>query len=101
MAGLTRGQIRYRIDTGRYERIGANVLRIAGSPPSWEQSLMAGLLDLGPQALVSHRSAAALMGFDGFRPGPVEFTMPRAGRGLSAHWPVHTTRHLTQDDRDR
>jgi very-short-patch-repair endonuclease len=100
-ADLTRAQIRYRLATGRYERLGVAVLRVAGSPPTWEQSLMAGLLDLGPLALVSHRSAAALMSFDSFRPGPVEFTMPRSGRGLSAHWVVHTTRHLPKVDRDQ
>ena len=59
---------------------------------------MAGLLDLGANALVSHRAAAALHGFEGFSPGPVEFTLPRGGRGLRSPWTVHTTRRLERID---
>ena len=53
---------------------------IAGTPPSWEQQLAAGLLDLGPEAVVSHRAAAALHGFDGFSPKPIEYTVPTGDR---------------------
>jgi very-short-patch-repair endonuclease len=60
---------------------------------------MAGLLDLGDDALVSHRSAAALHGFDGFDPGPVEFLQPRERRGTGAGWRVHTTTRLERIDR--
>jgi very-short-patch-repair endonuclease len=98
-AGLTPAQIRHRLQTGRFERLGVRVLRVTGSPRTWEQLLGAGLLDLGPDAVVSQRSAAALFGFDGFAAGPVEFTTPRRGRGLVDHWQVHTTRRLDRVDR--
>ena len=62
---------------------------------------MAGLLDLGSGALVSHRAAAALFGFDGFAREVVEFTSSRSARGLSSPWIVHTTNRLDRLDRDR
>jgi very-short-patch-repair endonuclease len=97
--GLTRRQLRHRLDTGRVERLGPRALRIAGSPPSWEQALMAGLLDLGRGAVVSYRAAAVLFGFDGFRAGPVEFTVDRARHGVRSPWIVHTTLTLGRVDR--
>ena len=68
--GLTADQISYRYRTGRWIRVGVRAFTIAGTPPSWEQQLAAGLLDLGPEAVVSHRAAAALHGFDGFSRSP-------------------------------
>jgi len=60
---------------------------------------MAGLLDLGDAAVVSHRASAALHGFDGFAPRAVEFTIPRAARGERSCWTVHTTNRLDPIDR--
>jgi very-short-patch-repair endonuclease len=97
--GLTRDQLRHRIERGRLERLGPRVLRVAGSPPAWEQMLMAGLLDLGREAVVSYRAAASLHGFDRFAPGPLEFTVERARHGLRSPWTVHTTRTLGLVDR--
>jgi hypothetical protein len=97
--GLDFADVRWRVRAGRLERIGARVLRVVGSPPSWEQSLLAGLLDLGPRSVVSHRAAAALHGFEGFGRGPVEFTVDRPRHGLRAPWTVHTTVTLGGTDR--
>jgi very-short-patch-repair endonuclease len=98
---MTEAQIRHRLGTGRFERLGVRVLRVAGSTSSWEQQLMAGLLNLGPSAVVSHRAAAALHGFDGFGRVPIEFTVPRALRNRGPSWNVHSTRRIEQLDRDR
>jgi hypothetical protein len=97
--GLTARQVRGRTDIGRYERLGPRVLRLAGSAPTWEQSLFAGLLDLGGHTVVSHRAAAALYEFDGFDAGPVEFTVERRRHGIRSPWVVHTTRVLGLADR--
>jgi very-short-patch-repair endonuclease len=97
--GLTADQIEHRIRTGRLEWIGAHVLRIAGSPASWEQQLMAGLLDLGPEAVVSRRAAAALHAFEGFPRREVEFTVPRRRRNAGVGWRVHSTLCLDPIDR--
>ncbi len=99
--GLTHNQVHQRIRAGRWEWAGSRTFTFAGAPPSWEQQVMAGCLDLGPQAVVSHRSAAALHGFDGFVREPVEFTLPRAARNRGARWSVHTTTSLPLIDRVR
>jgi hypothetical protein len=78
--------------------MGDHVLRVAGVPPTWEQELMAGLLDLGKGAVVSRRAAAALHRFDSFGPGPVEFTLPRSGRGRDSAWTTHTALRLDRVD---
>jgi len=98
-AGLTAPQIRHRLRRGWFERVGSHVLRIGGTPLSWEHQLMAGLLDLGPAALVYGRAAAALHEFDGFAPRPVEFVVPRGARGVAPHWNVHTSLVLPSIDR--
>ena len=97
--GLTDPQVRHRVRNGSLERVGSRVLRVVGAPSTWEQQLMAGLLDLGDAAVVSLRSAAALHGFDGFPSRAVEFTIPRAARGERSCWTVHTTNRLDQIDR--
>ena len=48
---------------------------------------MAAVLDLGPAAVVSHRAAAALHGFDGFERRPVEVTLPAQDEGFAKHGP--------------
>jgi hypothetical protein len=78
--GLTDRQIRLRIATGRYERLSLHVFRIAGTPTSWRQRLLAACLAAGPGAAASHRSAAALHRHDGFAPGIVEITVPQGRR---------------------
>ena len=74
------------------------MLRVAGAPVSWEQRLLAGLLGLGPDAVVSHVAAAALWRFDGVRSGAVEFTVPRSNRNRLAIGQVHSSLHLEEID---
>jgi hypothetical protein len=52
------------------------VYRLAGVPVTWEQRALAACLIAGPPAVVSHRSAAVLFGVSGFRPGPLDITVP-------------------------
>jgi len=99
--GLTAKQIQYRVDTGRWVRVARGVYRIAGSPQTWEQQLLALVLASGPSAAASHRSAAALLRIPGFeRRGPVEVTTPRPRRhradGQLVHrWRPFPEHHLT------
>jgi very-short-patch-repair endonuclease len=98
---MTADQISHRWRTGQWIRIGVRSFVVAGTAPTWEQQLTAGLLDLGDQAVVSHRAAAALFGFEGFPAASIEFTIPRRGGGAECSWRVHTTGTLEQIDRDR
>lgn len=89
--GGTPHQLRHLVDTGVLERVEPGVVRIAGAPVTWEQRLLAGLLGLGPDAVVSHVAAAALWRLDGVRPGAVEFTVPRRNRNRLAIGIVHSS----------
>jgi hypothetical protein len=77
------------------------VYRLAGSPHTWEQRLIALTFAAGPAAAASHRSAAALLRLPGFeRHGLVEATTPRPRRhrtdGQIVHrWRPFPAHHLT------
>jgi very-short-patch-repair endonuclease len=81
-AGLSQRQIRYRVVAGTLLHVAPTVLSVAGLPLTWDRRLAAALLAAGPTAAVSHRSAAHVLEFDGFEPGPVEITSPRGRRVL-------------------
>jgi hypothetical protein len=74
--GMTDEMIRHRINTGRWVRVAPGLYRLAGVPVTWKQRAMAACLISGPGAVVSHRSAAVLWGVSGFRPGPLDITVP-------------------------
>jgi very-short-patch-repair endonuclease len=89
--GATNRMIRRRVATGRWHAIYRNVFRIAGSPPSWRQSLVAECLAWGRGAVASHRAAAAIWELPGFGPGVLEITVPRnrrrsQPRDAIVHW---------------
>jgi very-short-patch-repair endonuclease len=54
-----------RVDAGQWARMGRRVIRLAGSPRTPQQWLMAACLEAGATALASHQSAAWLWGFAG------------------------------------
>ena len=98
---MTQEAIRHLLRTGRRERVAGGVYRLVGSPPTWEQRVIAEVLAAGPSAAASHRSAAALLGIPGFdRRGRPEVTTPRARRHRASSAIVHRWRpfpshHLT------
>ncbi|HUR22515.1 MAG TPA: type IV toxin-antitoxin system AbiEi family antitoxin domain-containing protein [Acidimicrobiales bacterium] len=87
--GMTDEMIRHRIKTGRWARVAAGVYRLAGVPVTWKQRALAACLISGAGAVVSHRSAAVLWGVSGFRPGPLEITVPAGRSGRNALARVH------------
>lgn len=90
----SRSRRRRLVDTGHLERLLPTVFAVPGSPATRERALRAGLLWLGPEAMVSHRAAAALHGFERSDPGAVEFQVPRRVRGRQGAFIVHSTAHL-------
>jgi len=76
-AGLSAEAVKRRLRRGRWESCHEQVYRIAGSPRAWEQEVLAACLAAGPDAVVSHRSAARLWGLDGFGKHEVEITVAR------------------------
>lgn len=74
--GASRGFVAHRVESGRWVQVAPGVYRLAGVPVTWRQRALAACLLAGPGAVLSHRSAAVLWGVSGFRPGPLELTVP-------------------------
>jgi hypothetical protein len=80
------------------ERLGPHTFRFAGSPTTWKMSLAAALGNLGPEARISGRSAAALHHLDGFEPGPAEIWVPRQRRNRTTTGIRSSSRPLRPGD---
>ncbi len=87
--GLTDRMIRTRVTTGRWAVVSPGLYRIAGVPVTWHQRALAACLIAGPGAVVSHRAAAVVWGVSGFRPGPLDITVPPGQSGRNALARVH------------
>ncbi len=78
--GLTESQIKYRLRTGKWATEVRGVYRHAAVSPTSLSRLLA--VCLAHNALASHRSAAALLGIDGYTLDRVEIVVP-PGRSLA------------------
>jgi hypothetical protein len=85
-----------RVSAGEWEAVDHAVYRVAGTPPSWRQRLMAACL-AGP-AVASHRSAAALWGFVDCHELIVELTALRHRRRHCSDVVWHESRLLDPSD---
>jgi len=92
--GATRTMLRSRVAKGLLVPAEREVLQVAGAPATWESRLLAAVLAAGPGAAASHRSAAALWGFEGFGQGVPEITVPRDRRHKRADVRVHQSTDL-------
>ena len=97
-AGFTPRQLDRRVAAGRLDHLAQAVYGVTGHEPSWERSVLAAVLAVGPEAVVSHLAAARLLGFDGFRAGFPEITVPRGRRARTPLARVHTTMVLPRPD---
>ena len=76
--GVSRRTLDRLLATGRLVRVAPRVFLVHGAPVTWQRRLLAECLSAGSDALVSHRSAAALYGLDGFdQQRVVHLTVPR------------------------
>jgi very-short-patch-repair endonuclease len=92
-AGLSRDAVLERRRGGRLHRLHQGVYAVGHIAPSIERRWMAAVLALGKGAVLSHRSAAALLGLLKPGDGPVHVSLPgRGGRlrrqGIRIHRPV-------------
>lgn len=98
-AGMTTHTLRHAVDRGWIRRLTRGVYRIAGAPETLELQQHIGLAVLGPEAVLSHRAAARIHGFDLTPPDLVEFTVARQQRRrLAIPLTVHTTNTLPRLD---
>src|SRR5262245_36851311 len=77
---LSRRQLEVRTAAGHLIVMRRGIYRVAGTPESWEQQLMAAVLAGGAGSYASFRASAALWHFDGFEPDVLEITVPVARR---------------------
>src|ERR1051326_6587337 len=80
-SGLSEDAAFRRMRTGAWEPVLPSVYRVAGTPVTWFQRLMAAALWAGPGAAISHRAAAALYGLPGFKRGIVEVSTTQRRQG--------------------
>jgi very-short-patch-repair endonuclease len=93
--GLSRSAWRHLVGTADWAAITPQVARRVGAPVTLQQRTLAAVLDLGPPAYVSHRSAAALWGLTGFSVQPIDVMVLRGGRETKTELGiVHRPRHL-------
>ncbi len=93
-AGLGSSTSALSVQRGELERLHGGVYRVAGAPPSWRQRAMAALLYCGPDAVLSHATAAHLHRLDGFERAPavLDVMIPRARKRTLEGVRVHRFR---------
>lgn len=93
-AGLTRRELRAQ----RWQRLRPGVYRVV-ERDAWADSLKAACLWAGPDAVISHRAAAALHGLAAFKEASCELLLPRRRRLEAVGVEIHRATRL--DARDR
>jgi len=86
--GLSDEQIQYRVETGALIIVHRGVYRVAGAPDTKESRMMAAVKAAGPDALLSHRAAAELVGLEGIEAGDTIEVVNSSGNrveGVRAH----------------
>ena len=86
-----RGAIKYRPRVGRLHLLHRGVYAVGHRPPSPLATAIAAVLACGPDAALSHRSAAALWRIVPRWPAPPEVTAPTKHRRPGIH--VHRSPH--------
>ncbi|MEM7093863.1 MAG: hypothetical protein AAF567_12740 [Actinomycetota bacterium] len=92
---LSNRQIDWRVTSGRWERIGPAMYRLAGAPPTWLGSARALALSTG--GYISHSAAARVWGLEGFGRASLEVTVAvgvRRGAASGVRWHRSTQMHL-------
>lgn len=95
--GFNRRTVDRRLSSGLWVRLYAGVYRLAGTPATWRQSLLAACLAWGDGAVVSHLAAAALWCFPGFAQANLELSVPRSRQRAHRH-KVHRPMSLPPAD---
>lgn len=95
-AGFTTDAIKKRLQRGIWVRADHNVYRMAATPPTWSQRIVAACL-AGP-AVASHRSAGIIWGFPDMPDEIVEVTALRHRRRRTNDVLWHESFHLSTRD---
>ena len=96
--GVSPEAVRWRVRTGRWNRVASGLFALAGTAHTWRQKTMAAVLAAGPGAVASHTTAAALYGLSSCPFKGVEITVPRGRSPRSKLAVVHTSTQLDPVD---
>jgi predicted transcriptional regulator of viral defense system len=100
--GVARSALAYGVRAGRLRRARRGVYAFNGAPPSRWESMTAAALAAGPDAVLSHRSAAVIHRLPGIAPVPVtELSVPHAQRRRLAGVTAYESAHLPPYDLER
>jgi len=99
-AGLSDSAIRNRVRGGRLHRLHRGVYAVGHTAVSWQSRCLAAALAVGPDAVVSHSSAAALYGFIERPPRATDVVLTRQVRPRQGIH-THETTDLGPQDRTR
>jgi len=97
-AGLSDRQVRTLVANGVLVRRCRSVYALAGTPPTWDHDLHCAVLASGPDAAVSHRSAATIWRLHRYRNTSVDITTVRWRRRTATDWKVHESLSLPSRD---
>ncbi len=99
-AGATDRMIEGRLSTRRWAALAPAVYALAGNPFTRRRQCMAAVLG-EVKAVISRRAAATLHEFPGFRPGPIDVTVPRWSNHRSPLAVVHESNLVQRTTVDR
>ena len=98
--GVSNAQLRSRVSSGSLLQVGTDTFRLPGAPTEARAELLALMLDIGGEVCASGPTAAALLGFDGFRhKAPFDVTILRGRDVKRVGHRIHTTARLERIDR--
>jgi very-short-patch-repair endonuclease len=97
---ITRGQLRAKLESGRWQRRGRGVIVTHNGPLTAEQRLAVALLTCAPGSAIAGLSALTLDGFEGFALGPgIQVVLPEGAAHPESSLVVpHWSTMLTTDD---
>jgi hypothetical protein len=95
-AGLSSTAIGRHVAAGAWLPLAAGVYALASSPATWHRQVLAACLAVG--GIASHRTAAALWGLAGCRPGPVHVIVQHGRSSCAPPATVHQSRTLRPVD---
>ncbi|MGH9111176.1 MAG: hypothetical protein ACRDZN_02575, partial [Acidimicrobiales bacterium] len=101
--GLTREAIRHLVRRQVIRPVSRDVFVVSTHRSSWWQQIWVAILDAGPRAVASHRTAAKLLGMPGFDGCPIDTLIPERFSHRSTSTPFHASSllpgdHLTSRD---
>jgi hypothetical protein len=96
--GGTQRQKRTRLADGRLIRVSPKVMRHHAFPVTWQQQVLAAVLQAGPGTGASDVAAAALWGFDGIGTGAVEVLASHDRRPRNVPGLVHRRTNVIAGD---